>query len=164
MTTPALLTEIHSLWESQPPPIATIAESEDSDPLSMTPSQNRLYNEACEYFDNITEAMSEANPIGLESIIEFPYPMVHPCFRCGGTQSYVQIIHDGDSLRRDCSQCGRFIDFPTWHERELTHKIVNAFRTHSVVPSADDSPLLPVDATTSSLLVPVFDEALASNS
>jgi TubC N-terminal docking domain len=34
--------------------------------------------------------------------------------RCGSTTWRDVPIHDGQSLRRDCGRCGRFIDFPVW--------------------------------------------------
>ena len=35
--------------------------------------------------------------------------------RCGATTSHDVPIHGGQSIRRDCGRCGRFIDFPIWH-------------------------------------------------
>lgn len=35
--------------------------------------------------------------------------------RCGST-TYLDVpIHDGQSVRRDCGGCGRFIEFPIWY-------------------------------------------------
>lgn len=37
------------------------------------------------------------------------------CRRCGSTQ-YVDVpIHNGQSVRRDCTRCGRFVCFPVWY-------------------------------------------------
>lgn len=37
--------------------------------------------------------------------------------RCGSTTWRDVPIHDGQSVRRDCGQCGRFLDFTVWHGR-----------------------------------------------
>jgi len=38
-----------------------------------------------------------------------------PVCRCGSTTWRDVPIHDGQSVRRDCAGCGRFIDFPVWY-------------------------------------------------
>lgn len=35
--------------------------------------------------------------------------------RCGSTKWRDVPIHDGQSVRRDCGRCGRFINFPVWY-------------------------------------------------
>jgi hypothetical protein len=35
--------------------------------------------------------------------------------RCGSTRWRDVSIHGGQSVRRDCGRCGRFIDFPVWY-------------------------------------------------
>jgi len=35
--------------------------------------------------------------------------------RCGGTTWQDVPIHGGQSVRRDCGRCRRFINFPVWH-------------------------------------------------
>ena len=35
--------------------------------------------------------------------------------RCGSTTCRDVPIHDGQSVRRDCSRCGTFIEFPIWY-------------------------------------------------
>lgn len=42
-------------------------------------------------------------------------PTAKPVCRCGGTVWRDVPIHDGQSVRRDCAGCGRFIDFPVWY-------------------------------------------------
>jgi ribosomal protein S27AE len=37
------------------------------------------------------------------------------CDNCGCTQHHDVPIHDGQSTRRDCAQCGRTHGFPVWH-------------------------------------------------
>ena len=39
-----------------------------------------------------------------------------PVCRCGATTWRDVPIHGGQSVRRDCGRCGRFIDFPVWHQ------------------------------------------------
>jgi hypothetical protein len=38
--------------------------------------------------------------------------------RCGATAWRDVPIHNGQSIRRDCGRCGRFIDFPNWHGKD----------------------------------------------
>jgi hypothetical protein len=40
-----------------------------------------------------------------------------PICRCGSTTWRDVSIHDGQSVRRDCARCVRFIDFPIWYEK-----------------------------------------------
>lgn len=42
-----------------------------------------------------------------------------PICRCGSSDYVDHPIHDGQSLRRDCAICGRFIAFPVWHGPSL---------------------------------------------
>jgi hypothetical protein len=42
-------------------------------------------------------------------------PTAKPVCRCGSTERRNVPIHDGQSVRRDCDKCGRFIDFPVWY-------------------------------------------------
>lgn len=35
--------------------------------------------------------------------------------KCGSTSWRDVPIHDGQSTRRDCGRCGRFLDFPIWY-------------------------------------------------
>lgn len=44
-----------------------------------------------------------------------------PVCRCGATTWREVPIHNGNSVRRDCSRCGRFRDFPVWHGRSALH-------------------------------------------
>ena len=38
-----------------------------------------------------------------------------PVCRCGSTTWRDVSIHEGQSVRRDCKRCGRFLDFPIWY-------------------------------------------------
>jgi hypothetical protein len=42
-------------------------------------------------------------------------PTAKPVCRCGSAAWRDVPIHNGQSVRRDCSRCGRFIDFPVWY-------------------------------------------------
>jgi hypothetical protein len=41
--------------------------------------------------------------------------------RCGSTTSRDVLIHDGQSVRRDCGRCGKFIEFPVWYGKGTGH-------------------------------------------
>jgi hypothetical protein len=41
------------------------------------------------------------------------------CWHCGSTTYRDIAIHEGASVRRDCSKCGRFIGFPVWKLQDL---------------------------------------------
>lgn len=41
--------------------------------------------------------------------------------RCGSTTWCDVTIHGGQSVRRDCSRCGRFLDFPVWYGQDALH-------------------------------------------
>lgn len=43
------------------------------------------------------------------------------CDRCKGTEYRDTTIHDGQSLRRDCVRCGRFISFPRWYGKSANN-------------------------------------------
>lgn len=44
-----------------------------------------------------------------------PTARAKPICRCGSTTWLDVAIHDGQSTRRDCAGCGRFIDFSRWY-------------------------------------------------
>lgn len=39
------------------------------------------------------------------------------CDKCGSTEFVDVPIHDGQSIRRDCAKCSRFLGFPMWYGR-----------------------------------------------
>ena len=41
--------------------------------------------------------------------------------RCGSTTWCDVPIHDGQSKRRDCGRCRRFIEFPIWYGKDTGH-------------------------------------------
>ncbi len=58
------------------------------------------------------EALPMANPFA------DPRPRTK-CDRCGSDQCNDVPIHDGQSLRRDCGRCGRFLGWPRWRGKAL---------------------------------------------
>jgi TubC N-terminal docking domain len=58
-----------------------------------------------------------------------PAPIIEPgtnsnaVCRCGSTKWRDVPIHDGQSIRRDCGRCGRFIDFAVWYGKNTGHKV-----------------------------------------
>lgn len=42
-------------------------------------------------------------------------PTAKPVCRCGSAAWRDVSIHNGQSVRRDCARCGRFLDFPVWY-------------------------------------------------
>lgn len=45
-----------------------------------------------------------------------PADAVCPC----GSMTWRDVpIHEGQSVRRDCAQCGRFIEFPIWYGKQV---------------------------------------------
>lgn len=38
--------------------------------------------------------------------------------RCGATERRTVPIHNGQSLRRDCGRCGRFVEFLVWYGKD----------------------------------------------
>lgn len=41
--------------------------------------------------------------------------------RCGSTTWRDVPIHGGQSIRRDCGRCGRFLHFPVWYGKDALH-------------------------------------------
>src|SRR5262245_47685583 len=67
-----------------------------------------------------------------------PKPTKAVC-RCAGTAWCDVPIHGGQSVRRDCADCGRFLDFPVWHGEHLPtitqRRAQNESDSHSTEPS-----------------------------
>ncbi|MBN2024923.1 MAG: hypothetical protein JW809_19255 [Pirellulales bacterium] len=53
-------------------------------------------------------------------VVVEPKLVVEPVCRCGSTTWRDVPIHNGQSVRRDCARCGRFLDFPRWYGRVRT--------------------------------------------
>jgi hypothetical protein len=41
------------------------------------------------------------------------------CDRCGGKNHHEAPIHGGQSLRRDCGHCHRFLGWPRWYGQDV---------------------------------------------
>ena len=53
--------------------------------------------------------------------IDTPTKPARAVCRCDSTTWRDVPIHGGQSVRRDCGRCGRFLDFPTWHGKGTGH-------------------------------------------
>ncbi len=103
-----------------PPPTCYIPEQ------AGTPEDLGSLNRCMEYFEQLIDEVGTHCPERLDQIVIEPEPQENPCRRCGNRKTYLAILHAGESLRRDCAKCGRFYDFPSWHNREETAKILAA--------------------------------------
>lgn len=63
---------------------------------------------------------------------------------CKSDQAYDTPIHGGQSTRRDCAWCGKFLDFPKWYGKEDVAEVIDE-------PSRPDTP--PPQRKQKSLLV-----------
>jgi hypothetical protein len=48
--------------------------------------------------------------------------LTKPVCRCGSTIRRDVPIHGGQSIRRDCGRCGRFIRFLVWYGADTSHE------------------------------------------
>jgi hypothetical protein len=87
-------------------------EPEPKDPRPQEPPR---------HFDELKAAH---NAKGIDLLTLEPMPSETPCHRCGSRQSYLAIIHGGESLRRDCASCGRFREFAAWKEKAKAEQIL----------------------------------------
>jgi len=51
--------------------------------------------------------------------LDAPAKATKPVCRCGSTAWRDVPIHDGQSIRRDCGRCRRFLDFVVWHGKPV---------------------------------------------
>lgn len=51
-----------------------------------------------------------------------PSKPAKPVCRCDSTTWRDVPIHGGQSVRRDCGRCGRFLDFPSWYGKVTGRK------------------------------------------
>lgn len=93
---------------------------------SDSPEAMAALCDAMEYFERLTDAKATHCPERLVQTVLEPGQQESPCPRCGNSNTYLAILHTGESLRRDCAICGRFVEFPNWHNREATAKILAA--------------------------------------
>jgi hypothetical protein len=110
-----------------------------------TPEDLGSLNRCMEYFERLADEVEFHNPERLAQIVLEPEQQESPCRRCGNRTTYLAILHAGESLRRDCAKCGRFIDFPSWHNREDTAKILadtvagSRYNEKASCPSAENT-------------------------
>ncbi|MGD9722623.1 MAG: hypothetical protein AB7O59_14930 [Pirellulales bacterium] len=63
-----------------------------------------------------TEMIAHLRPKArLEPRLALPTIATKAVCRCGSATWLDVPIHDGQSTRRDCARCGRFIDFSRWY-------------------------------------------------
>ena len=60
-------------------------------------------------------------PVSPMALNDAPTTPAKPICRCGSTTWRDVSIHHGQSVRRDCGRCGRFIDFPVWYSNAALH-------------------------------------------
>jgi hypothetical protein len=94
-----------AVYGRKPPP-------EDTQPIPPLPLR---------FFDELKAAH---NARGFDLLRLEPGPQQSPCRRCGSRQSFLAIIHWGDSLRRDCASCGRFRHFAVGKEKSKAEHIL----------------------------------------
>ncbi len=113
-----------------PPPTCFIldeytAEAErEAIQFADTPEALAPLGNAIEFFECLADDMRAHNPEALSQVVLDAELQQQACKRCQSEQTYLAIIHAGESLRRDCASCGRFIDFPSWHNRKETGEIL----------------------------------------
>lgn len=108
----------------RPPPPCFIQKEREAIIFADTAEALGPLREAIEYFSRLADDMRFHNAEALSKVVLEPEPSPAPCRRCGNRQTYLAVIHSGESLRRDCAKCGRFVDFVAWHNREESGKIL----------------------------------------
>jgi hypothetical protein len=88
----------------------------DAPQAALTPNMvARLKAHKAELLDLLRPAAVHAQPMPTTK------PTAKPVCRCGGMAWRDVPIHDGQSVRRDCDNCGRFIGFPVWYGKTTLH-------------------------------------------
>lgn len=64
----------------------------------------------------------EAAPAVPAPTCEAPAKPAKAVCRCGSTTWRDVPIHGGQSVRRDCGRCGRFMEFPVWYGKDTRQK------------------------------------------
>ena len=64
---------------------------------------------------------TDAAPALPVAISDTPAKPTKAVCRCGSTTWRDVPIHGGQSIRRDCGRCGRFLDFPVWYGKNAGH-------------------------------------------
>ncbi len=63
----------------------------------------------------LLQTTPDVTPAPIATPANAPTAPTRPICRCGSTRWRDVPIHDGQSVRRDCERCRRFIGFPVWH-------------------------------------------------
>lgn len=79
---------------------------------------DRLKAHMVELLELLRPAPDAAPPIATWGA---PTKPTNPECRCGSTTWRDVPIHDGQSVRRDCGRCRRFIGFPVWYGNNTLH-------------------------------------------
>ena len=64
----------------------------------------------------------EVAPAPPVAISDAPAKPTKAMCRCGGATWRDVPIHGGQSVRRDCGRCGRFLDFSVWYGKNARQK------------------------------------------
>jgi len=112
-----------------PPPTCFIhgdidadAEARERESIQLADISEAAINK---YFQGLTLDMRFYNPQALAQVLLESEGKSEPCRFCGGNQTYLATIHNGESLRRDCANCGRFVEFAVWQDSAQVEKIFN---------------------------------------
>lgn len=68
------------------------------------------------FFEGLTADVRANNPKHLANLAIDPRG--DPCRRCGFETAVLVLIHEGETVRRDCATCGAFGEFSAWHDAE----------------------------------------------
>lgn len=77
-----------------------------------------------DYLNELLSDLRKASSDASSRIIDDPTLQV-ACTECYSRSSHLILIHEGRSLRRDCSGCGRFIDNPVWRNLKMVKEFIN---------------------------------------
>ncbi|WP_146449869.1 TubC N-terminal docking domain-related protein [Bythopirellula polymerisocia] len=78
-------------------------------------------SELLEILQSVPEAVLSNRDSGFLKPVTQPQQSRSIC-RCSGTTWRDVAIHGGQSVRRDCGRCGRFLSFPVWYGKNTGHK------------------------------------------
>jgi hypothetical protein len=93
--------------------VSPTANTMPVEPLSTTAG-----SDCVELSGQAADAIAEPDGAQQDAEPEQPMPVNVPgACRCGSTRFLDFPIHDGQSIRRDCAQCRRFVDFVLWYGR-----------------------------------------------
>lgn len=105
----------------------------DAPQYALTPDLlDRLKSHKVELLAMLRPALAlPAPPKGNSQIPVQKLPKPKPICRCGSTTWRDTPIHDQQSIRRDCAECGRFLDFPVWYGKAMQNKTSDPENFHA---------------------------------